>query len=74
MRDYRYTFDERGRRVLSGLSFEETQEFELLTAALPLDRTSPGIADGPLPEDLRWWDLFSKYEASLRRPQRYKVR
>jgi hypothetical protein len=48
---------------MRGLTYEETREFELLSAAMPLDRTAPGIV--PLPEDLRWWDLFSKYEAAL---------
>lgn len=64
MRGYKYTLDKSGRRVLCGLTYEETREFELLSAAIPLDRTSPGIADA-FPEDLRWWELFSKYEAGL---------
>jgi hypothetical protein len=55
---FEYALDKRGRRVLRGLSFEETTEFELLSAARPMDR-SP---DGLLPDDLRWLELFNKHE------------
>jgi hypothetical protein len=55
---FEYTLDKQGRRVLRGLSFEETTEFELLSAARPMDRR----ADGSLPDDLRWLELFNKHE------------
>jgi hypothetical protein len=55
---FEYTLDERGRRVLRGLDFEETTEFELLQAARPMDRH----LDGSLPQDMRWLELFNKHE------------
>lgn len=67
MRTYRYGLDRRGRRVLVGLTFEETREFEILDAGLALDAKLFGIADGALPEDLRWFELYNKYQAALLR-------
>jgi hypothetical protein len=55
---FEYTLDQRGRRVLRGLSFQETTEFELLNAARPMDRRP----DGSLTEELRWLELFNKHE------------
>jgi hypothetical protein len=55
---FEYTLDKRGRRVLCGLDFDETTEFELLQAARPINRTG----DGSLPEDMRWLELFNKHE------------
>jgi hypothetical protein len=55
---FEYTLDKQGRRVLCGLSFEETTEFELLGAARPMDR----YTSGSLPDDLRWLELFNKHE------------
>jgi hypothetical protein len=49
--DYQYTFDKHGRRVLVGLSFAETQEFELLEAGLPMYAM-----------ELHWLELFNKHE------------
>ena len=48
---YAYEFDKKGRRVMIGLSFEETQEYELLEAQLPMYAT-----------ELRWLELFNKHE------------
>jgi hypothetical protein len=48
---YAYEFDNKGRRVMIGLSFEETQEFELLEAQLPMYAT-----------ELRWLELFNKHD------------
>jgi hypothetical protein len=49
----RYFVDHHGRRVLIGLSTQETSEFENL--------------DGrPTPEN-RWLELYSKHEAAWRR-------
>ena len=55
---FEYTLDKRGRRVLRGLDFDETTEFELLQASRPMDRAT----DGSLPEDMRWLELFNKHE------------
>jgi hypothetical protein len=55
---FEYALDEKGRRVLRGLSLEETTEFELLSAARPMDRSPVGS----LPDDLRWLELFNKHE------------
>ena len=61
---YEYGLDKGGRRILRGLSYEETQEFELLNAARPLNYSPPLT---PAPGDMRWWELFSKYEMALQR-------
>jgi hypothetical protein len=39
----RYGVDEKGRRVLLGLSVEETFEFETLDDQAPLDETGTGM-------------------------------
>lgn len=49
--EYQYTFDWNGRRVLVGLTYEETAEFEVLEAQPPT-----GSAE------LRWMELFSKHD------------
>jgi hypothetical protein len=51
MYSYAYELDERGRRVMVGLSFEETEEFELAEATLPMFAT-----------ELRWLELFNKHD------------
>jgi hypothetical protein len=51
--EYQYTFDGRGRRVLVGLTFEETAEFELLEL-----QSLVGAAE------LRWLELFNKHDRS----------
>lgn len=48
---YAYELDAEGRRVLAGLSFEETSEFELLDAQLPMYHA-----------ELRWLELFNKHD------------
>ena len=55
---FEYALDKKGRRVLRGLTVEETTEFELLSAARPMDRSPVGS----LPDDLRWLELFNKHE------------
>jgi hypothetical protein len=55
---FEYGLDKAGRRVLRGLNFEETTEFELLSAARPMDRSPVGS----LPDELRWLELFNKHE------------
>jgi hypothetical protein len=48
---YEYKLDAKGRRVLVGLSFEETTEFEVLEAQLPMYHA-----------ELRWLELFNKHD------------
>lgn len=48
---YAYEFDKRGRRVMVGLSFHETEEFEQLEGRLPLAGA-----------ELRWLELFNKHD------------
>jgi len=54
----RYFVDAKGRRVLIGLSLEETAEFEALAVAA----TEEAIAV----DDVRWLDLYSRHEAAWR--------
>jgi hypothetical protein len=51
--EYQYAFDGKDRRVLVGLTFEETAEFELLEVQSPV-----GAAE------LRWLELFNKHDRS----------
>lgn len=52
---------ENGRRILVGLSYEETAEFEILCAKTPIHGTPP-------PDDeRRWLELFGKHEAAVAR-------
>lgn len=61
-----YTLDKKRRRVLAGLTPEETTEFELLDAQLPLDgKPVRRPSDLPLsPKDQRWLELFRRMEAA----------
>jgi hypothetical protein len=62
-----YTLDGMGRRVLVGLSFVETTEFEQLDARLPYDRKP--ICACPVvplvPAEVRWLELYKKHRASF---------
>jgi hypothetical protein len=66
----RYGVDENGRRVLLGLSVEETFEFEALDDLAPLDETGMVMAwrDGvPITDrEKRWLDLYQKHDAAWR--------
>jgi len=61
----RYGVDEKGRRVMLGLSVEETFEFETLDDLAPLDETGNHIAwrDGvPITNrERRWLALYQKH-------------
>jgi hypothetical protein len=61
-----YTLDKKRRRVLAGLTPEETTEFELLDAQLPLDgKPASRPSDLPLsPKEQRWLELFRRMEAA----------
>jgi hypothetical protein len=52
---------ENGRRVVVGLTYEETTEFEILCAKAPMHGTPP------LADERRWLELFSKHEAAWAR-------
>lgn len=66
----RYGVDEKGRRVLLGLSVEETFEFEALDDLAPLDETGMAMAwrDGvPITDrEKRWLELYQKHDAAWR--------
>ena len=64
----RYYVDERGRRVLIGLSTEETLEFEKLDELSPLnDSGRIAWSDQGAPTTLhekRWFELYIKHDAA----------
>jgi len=66
----RYRIDENGRRVLVGLSIEETFEFETLDDISPFDESGYHIPwqDGvPItPREKRWLELYQKHEQAWR--------
>jgi len=66
----RYCIDKDGRRVLVGLSIEETFEFETIDDLAPLDETGARIAwsDGvPLTtREKRWLELYQKHDRAWR--------
>ncbi len=66
----RYGLDRQGQRVLLGLSFEETSEFERLDASLPFDglHVWPDLSEEIplLPIEVRWRELWAKHEAAIR--------
>jgi hypothetical protein len=66
----RYSTDNNGRRVLVGLSVEETFEFETLDDLAPLDDSGNHI---PWPDGVpitcrerRWLELYQKHDAAWR--------
>jgi hypothetical protein len=62
----RYYVDERRRRVLIGLSAEETLEFEKLDELPPLaDRTARSDKAAPATiREKRWFELYIKHDAA----------
>jgi hypothetical protein len=65
----RYFVDAQGRRVLIGLSLEETAEFEALDL-VPAERTQivaeTGVNRAPAVDEVRWLELYSKHEGAWR--------
>jgi hypothetical protein len=63
-----YVLDRMGRRVLFGLSFEETAEFETLDVRIPYDQ-KPCNSSGPMvslgPVESRWLELYRKHRAAF---------
>ena len=53
----RYYIDDEGRRVLIGLTLEETREFELLDVV-----ADPKIGITPLSHEKRWLELYLLHE------------
>ena len=65
----RYFVDGEGRRVLVGLTFEETFEFEGLDGHPALDEMAPVIAGGDRAGALharRWSELYTKHDSAWR--------
>jgi hypothetical protein len=67
----RYFVDEQGRRVLIGLTIEETFEFETLDSLPALDEAGKHVAwdeDGAptTPREKRWLELYSKHDRAWR--------
>jgi len=64
----RYYVDERGRRVLIGLSVEETLEFETLDELPPIDdsgRIAWTNEGAPITiREKRWLELYIKHDAA----------
>lgn len=63
----RFRFDDHGRRVLAGLTHEETTEFEALDG-LPPYGGQPVWPDGDLPilpVETRWLALWDKHERAV---------
>jgi hypothetical protein len=63
----RHTFDQKGRRVLVGLSAEETREFETLDALSPSDGSGNRIAwtfggDPTTSREKRWLELYTRHD------------
>jgi hypothetical protein len=66
LRSHAYILDKMRRRVLAGLTAEETFEFELLDAQIPFDGkpncSSTGISLSEA--EHRWLELFDKMECA----------
>jgi hypothetical protein len=66
LRSDAYILDKMRRRVLAGLTPEETREFELLDAQLPFDGKpvcpSAGLSLSPI--EYRWLELFEKMDSA----------
>jgi hypothetical protein len=63
----RYTTDDRGRRVLAGLTSAETREFETLDSLPPSDDSGDRIAwtfggDPTTGREKRWLQLYTKHD------------
>src|SRR4051812_30058968 len=60
----RFTIDQTGRRVLAGLSFEETREFETLDALPPPEGERISWTFGGQPStqrEKRWLELYTRH-------------
>jgi hypothetical protein len=67
----RYFVDQAGRRVLIGLTIEETTEFETLDNPPALDEARNHVASGEngvstTTREKRWLELYSKHDRAWR--------
>jgi hypothetical protein len=67
----RYFVDINGRRVLIGLTIEETFEFETLDSLTPLDESGNRVGwdENGIPtttREKRWLELYSKHDNAWR--------
>jgi hypothetical protein len=62
-----HRYDEKGRSVLIGLTWEETREFEELDESLPFEGQPVWPDEGlrVLPREERWHKLWMKHRAKL---------
>jgi len=65
----RYYVDNSGQRVLVGLTFDETDEFEKLDDRLGRDKHSDHLGENPEAAlsrcaEQRWQELYAKHEAA----------
>ena len=70
-----YTLDRMGRRMLVGLSFDETTEFERLDASISYDR-KPRSASAMVPlerTEIRWLELYRKHRTAFEAMQNKPV-
>jgi hypothetical protein len=63
----RHTIDEKGRRVLLGLSAQETREFETLDSLSPSEGSGNRIAwtfggDPTTSREKRWLELYTRHD------------
>jgi len=72
----RHTIDERGRRVLVGLSAEETGEFETLDSIPPSDGGNRVAwtfdGDPTTSREKRWLELYTKHDEAWKTLQNEK--
>jgi hypothetical protein len=70
-----HTRDTRGRKVLIGLTFAETREFEILDAQPPVDEHGNllrfEIDEQPFPSNqARWLELYKKHREACEKRQK----
>jgi hypothetical protein len=70
-----YTLDRMGRRVLVGLSSDETSEFERLDVSISHDRKPFGTSGivSLEPSEIRWLELYRKHRAAFEAMQKKPV-
>ena len=63
----RFSLDDHGRRVLVGLTYDETREFEALDASMPYggELVWPDGNLPILPVETRWLALWDKHERAV---------
>lgn len=64
--DDNYILDADGKRVLIGLTLDETEEFVRLDEAI-LDSASKEVDEGRTRDERRWLVLYDKHNVAVRR-------